>query len=344
MYESENRRPDRLLEVERLSVHFPLGGNSILKSSGYVRAVDGISFRVDAGETLGLVGESGCGKTTTARAILLLEQPTSGRVCFEGRDIHSFGSTDVGKYRSSVQAVLQDPWGSLNPRQRVAQIVGEPAKMLAGLSGRELADRVGKALNDVGLGRPMGEKFPHELSGGMRQRVAIARALVLSPRLIVLDEPVSALDVSLRASVMNLLRDIQDKYGIAYLLIAHDLATVRFFADHVAVMYLGQIVENGSAESVLSTPAHPYTMALLAAARRGEIDQRFILSDDLPSPTNPPSGCRFHTRCPFVHPRCRKEVPEATHVGSGHRANCHLLEDDQWVRNRSSLSVNREER
>ena len=292
-----------------------------------VRAVDGVSLEVGWTETLSIVGESGCGKTTTARLILLLDRPTSGRISFRGRDLAVLDRDGLRAYRASVQAVFQDPWSSLNPRQRGGAIVGEPLVVNQRLRGPALRDRVRELLLAVGLDPAVESYFPHELSGGMRQRLAVARALGLGPTLIVLDEPVSALDVSVRAQIMNLLKDLQGRLGMSYLLIAHNLATVRYLSHRLAVMYVGKIVETGAADDIFSRPLHPYTKALISAAEAmqpGEEREQIILAGDVPSPADPPSGCRFHPRCPVAFDRCPTEEPELREMGRGHRVACHL--------------------
>ncbi len=319
-----------LLRLRDVRKFFPVGGRlPFSKAREFVQAVDGVSFDVRPHETFGLAGESGCGKTTTAKMILRLERPTSGEIAFRGNDIHSLRGQLLRQYRASVQAVFQDPWNSLNPRMRAGNIVAEPVVANLKLSRKEVRDRVAELLHAVGLEQSLAESYPHEFSGGMRQRLAVARAMALHPSLIVLDEPVSALDVSIRAQIMNLLKDLQEKYGIAYLLIAHNLATVRYMSHRVAIMYLGEIVESGPTEEVFTNPKHPYTKALISAAisvRPGEEQEENLLSDDVPSPINPPSGCRFHTRCPLAFDRCSKEVPQFRDFGSEHIGACHLYE------------------
>jgi oligopeptide transport system ATP-binding protein len=317
-----------LLEAQNLKKHFPVTKGLLLsRVTGWIKAVDGVSFQIRPGETLGLVGESGCGKSTTAKMLLMLEQPTEGSIFFQGEDIYKANADQRKDYRSSVQAVFQDPWSSLNPRMRVKDLIAEPMVINWQLSRSEVRDRVDKLLRDVGLNSYHANLYPHEFSGGQRQRLAIARALSLNPRLIVLDEPVSALDVSIRAQIMNLLKDLQQEYNVSYLLIAHHLATVRYMCDRVAVMYLGQIVEFAEVKELFGNPLHPYTKALMSAAlpSHPDIDQEeMILTGEVPSPLNPPQGCRFHPRCPFVLDQCSVDVPEVKEVAPGHTVSCHL--------------------
>ena len=317
-----------LLTVTDLVKHYTVStGLSLTGGRAMLRAVDGISFTLNARETLSLVGESGSGKTTTAKLVLGLERPTAGTVEFHGRNIHALTGRDTRDFRVAVQAVFQDPWSSLNPRLRIGEIVAEPLIINQALRGKRLQTRVDELLVAVGLGTDQSAKYPHELSGGMRQRVSVARALALNPPLIVLDEPVSALDVSIRAQIMNLLKDLQEQQQIAYFLIAHDLATVRYLSHRVAVMYLGQIVEIGDSEALFARPLHPYTQALISASlpvAPGQADEALVLSDDIPSPIAPPSGCRFHTRCPFAFDRCSKDVPVLKPYAADHLAACHL--------------------
>jgi oligopeptide/dipeptide ABC transporter ATP-binding protein len=316
----------RLHDVRR---YFPLrGALSWLRPRTYVRAVDGVSFDVRPHQTLSVVGESGCGKTTTARLILRLDHPTAGRITFEGKDVGRLKGSALRRYRASIQAVFQDPTSSLNPRMRAFDIIAEPLVVNARLRKQQARDRVQELLVAVGLEPAAGASFPHEFSGGMRQRVAVARALALRPSLIVLDEPVSALDVSIRAQIMNLLKDLQARFGMAYLLIAHDLATVRYLSHDVLVMYLGRVVESAPARALFDHPLHPYTRALISAslpARPGEHREEILLGGDVPSPTSPPPGCRFHPRCPFAFDRCSVEEPALRELAPGHRAACHLV-------------------
>jgi oligopeptide/dipeptide ABC transporter ATP-binding protein len=301
-----------VVEAEGLTKHFPAKRGLFGASRGVVRAVDGISFAVERGRTLGVVGESGCGKTTTAKLVLGLEEPTGGQMRFEGRDLRTLDAAGRRNYRKSVQAVFQDPYASLNPRMRISQIIAEPLVTNEKLESAEVRKRVLHLLDLVGLPERAADLFPHEFSGGQRQRIAIARALALSPKLVVLDEPVSALDVSIRAQILNLLRDLQDQLGLSYLFIAHDLAAVAHMSHTIAVMYLGKIVESGEARALALSPKHPYTAALFSAALPSHPDERrdeIILPGEVPSPLNPPAGCRFHPRCPQAMACCGEEEP-----------------------------------
>ena len=321
---------DVLLEGRDLTKHYPVTKGLLQRTIGWVRAVDGISFTIEQGRTLGLVGESGAGKTTTAKAVLLLERLTSGSILFEGKDLYRFsGSQLKTEYRPRVQSVQQNPWSSMNPRMRVRDIVAEPLVVNTKQSKKQIRSRVFELLEQVGLSSEHASHYPHEFSGGQRQRIAVARALALNPSLVVLDEPVSALDVSIRAQIMNLLKDLQEQYNLSYLVIAHNLATVRYMSHSVAIMYLGQIVEYGEAEELFERPLHPYTRALMSASiltlpedEDHEIEQ-IILSGEMPSPLNPPPGCRFHTRCPQAWDKCSREVPEVRVIGQ-QRVKCHL--------------------
>jgi len=315
-----------LLEVDGLTKHFVVRRGALGWSTGLVRAVDAISFSVARGTTLGLVGESGCGKTTTSKLILGLERPTAGAIRFEGRNVHALGRAAEREYRRSVQAVFQDPYASLDPRMRVGSIVAEPLVINTNLDAAARRRRVAELLDVVGLPERAATLYPHEFSGGQRQRIAIARALALSPKLIVLDEPVSALDVSIRAQVLNLLTDLQKRLGVTYLFIAHDLAAVAHMSRTIAVMYLGRIVELGDADAVALSPKHPYTRALFAAAMPVELDtprEPITLSGEVPSPLAPPAGCRFHPRCPLALDRCAVEDP-APRIHEGRLVACHL--------------------
>ena len=317
-----------LLELEGVKKYFPVTkGLIMMKTVGHVQAVDGISFTIKQGETLGLVGESGCGKTTTSKIILRLEQPTEGRVLLEGKDIQTFKGEELRDYRTTVQAVFQDPWSSLSPRMRVRDIIAEALIVNRQVSSEEVSNRVQEVMAQVGLHADQAKNYPHEFSGGQRQRIAVASALVSYPKLIVLDEPVSALDVSIRAQVMNLLKDLQGEYNVGYLLIAHNLATVRYMAHQTAVMYLGQVVEYSDTEELYKNPLHPYTKALFSAALPSHPDlvrEEIVLTGEVPSPINPPSGCRFHPRCPFAMDKCAEEAPVDKEVAPGHRVSCHL--------------------
>jgi oligopeptide transport system ATP-binding protein len=326
-------RPDAdevLLEVRDLVKHFSVGGGMFSGRGGTVRAVDGVSFTLRRGETLGLVGESGCGKTTTGRCILQLERPTSGQVIFEGRALDALSDTELRPMRRRMQVIFQDPYASLNPRMTVGQILGEPLAVHGVVTDRQARrERVRHLLSRVGLLPQHADRYPHQLSGGQRQRVGIARALAVEPSLIVCDEPVSALDVSIQAQIINLLEDLQAELGLTYLFIAHDLAVVRHISDRVAVMYLGKIVEITDRRELYEHPLHPYTKALLAAvpipdpALEAE-RARSVLIGEVPSPLNPPSGCVFHPRCPIAIERCRGEVPPLREVTPGHWAACLL--------------------
>jgi len=325
---SDPGRSDVLFKLSNVHKHFQQG-RWLRWSAGRtpVRAVDGISFEIRRNETMSLVGESGCGKTTTARMILLLESQTAGTITFRGREIATLRGEALREYRASVQAVFQDPWSSLNPRHNARAIIGEPLVINRGMSGADLAETVDTLLTAVGLNVAVANYMPHELSGGMRQRLAIARAISLDPSAVVLDEPVSALDVSVRAQIMNLLKDLQERLGVAYLLIAHNMATVRYLSHRMAVMYVGRIVEAGASEDLFTAPLHPYTQALISAAavnHPGSTQDQIILSGDIPSPANPPPGCRFHPRCPKAFGRCSGEVPQLQEMAPGHFVACHL--------------------
>lgn len=314
------------LEVRHLKKYFPVTkGLIISRTVGSVKAVDDISFEVRQGQTLGLVGESGCGKTTVAKLLLLLEKPTSGSITFHGADINEMSRSAVRRYRASVQPVFQDPYSSLSPRMRVESIIEEP--LLGGTSmpkaGRRA--RVKAALAEVNLHEDALRRYPHEFSGGQRQRIALARALSTRPKLLILDEPVSALDVSVAAEMMNLLKDIQVELGLTYVLIAHNLATVEYMCDHVAVMYLGRLVERAPADEFYRNPRHPYSQALLAAASySGALSAEMMVGGEVPSPLNPPSGCRFHTRCTKAMTICSELEPPSKEVGPSHVVSCHL--------------------
>ncbi|MFM9939609.1 MAG: ABC transporter ATP-binding protein [Hyphomicrobiaceae bacterium] len=318
-----------LLQVDRLKKHFAFTkGIMFQKTLGHVKAVDDISFSIEAGKTLGLVGESGCGKTTTSRMILNLEAPTSGEVRLDDVPIHGLEGEALRGFRATVQAVFQDPWSSLNPRMTAGRIIAE-SLIVNGWDKARIEARVRELLGQVGLRADQAQQYPHEFSGGQRQRVALAAALASRPKLIVLDEPISALDVSIRAQMMNLLKDIQAADNVAYLLVAHDLATVRHMADHTVVMYLGKIVEQAPTRALFENVQHPYTKALFSAvliAKPGQLTDEVVLKGEIPSPLNPPSGCRFHTRCPFAVARCSAEEPALRELSAGHRVACHLVD------------------
>jgi oligopeptide transport system ATP-binding protein len=320
--------PPPLLEIEGLTKHFPVTTAVFpRKKVAWVKAVDGIDFTVATGETLGVIGESGCGKTTTSKLILLQEAPTAGAIRFDGEDITELAGSDLMRYRREVQVVFQDPYSSLSPRMRISEIIAEPLQIHTLLTREQQRDRVGEVLDLVGLRPEVAKLFPHEFSGGQRQRVAIARALVTNTRLIVLDEPVSALDVSIRAQIMNQLEELQHRLGVSYLFIGHDLATVAHISHRIAVMYLGQIVELADALELCHKPLHPYTQALFTAALPAHPDdkrERLTISGEVPSALDPPSGCRFHPRCPMAMARCSTEAPVRKDVAPGHSVACHL--------------------
>jgi oligopeptide/dipeptide ABC transporter ATP-binding protein len=311
-----------------LKKHFPVtGGFGVGGVRGWIKAVDGVSVEVSEAETLGIVGESGSGKTTLAKIFLLLERPTAGSLLFDGQDTRTFARADLARYRRSVQAVFQDPYSSLNPRMRVEHIVAEPLPSGNGTSRAVARERVGEVLELVGLRRGSAALYPHEFSGGQRQRIAIARALVTYPKFIVLDEPVSALDVSIRAQILNLLKGLQERLGLAYVMISHDLAAARYLSTRLAVMYAGKLVETGECDAVYTEPLHPYTQALLSAAlplHPAARRQRIVLSGEVPNPMDPPTGCRFHPRCPKAMPQCSTQEPEWREVKPGHATACHL--------------------
>jgi oligopeptide transport system ATP-binding protein len=320
-----------LLRVENLVKHFPITkGILVQKQVGAVHAVDGVSFNILRGETLGLVGESGCGKSTTGRSILQLHKPTAGHVFFEGEDLVTMRAESLRQMRRKMQMIFQDPYASLNPRMTVGEIVGEPLIIHNLANKKEAEERVQQLLRLVGLNPSYSNRYPHEFSGGQRQRIGVARALALQPSLIICDEPISALDVSIQAQVVNLLEDLQEQFNLTYLFIAHDLSMVRHISTRVAVMYLGVIVELSAREELYTNPLHPYTQALLSAVPipdpiAEEVRQRIILQGDVPSPVNPPSGCRFRTRCPLAAKICSEVKPEFREVSPGHFVACHMV-------------------
>lgn len=330
-----------LLKVENLKMHFPILAGVFRRKVGAVKAVDGVSFEIHQGETLGLVGESGCGKSTTGRAILQLYEPTEGSVYFGDVDLVNLRGEQMRRLRSEMQMIFQDAYSSLNPRMAIGEIIKEPMKIFKTASGKEADERVDYLLEVVGLSKKYRDRFPHEFSGGQRQRIGIARALALNPKLIVLDEPISALDVSVQAQVINLLEDLQEQFGLTYLFIAHDLSVVRHISDRVAVMYLGRFVELTDKYALYDKPLHPYTQGLLSAVPIPdpvveETRRRIILEGDVPSPANPPSGCNFRTRCPLADTLCANEQPKWREVFPGHYVACHATdpskigENPQW--------------
>jgi oligopeptide transport system ATP-binding protein len=319
---------DDLIQVRNLQMHFPVTKGIILQRQvGAIKAVDGLSFAIKKGETLGLVGESGCGKSTAGRAILQLYHPTGGEVIFQGTDLTKLKGEEMRRMRRKVQMIFQDPYASLNPRMTVGDIIGEPIKVHNLRQGKEVRTRVQELLQLVGLNPYFINRYPHEFSGGQRQRIGVARALAVEPEFVVCDEPVSALDVSIQAQIINLLEDLQDRLGLTYLFIAHGLAVVKHISDRVAVMYLGKIVELAEGRALYSMPMHPYTQALLSAVpipdpKVEKRRKRIILEGDVPSPLNPPSGCHFHTRCPIAIEKCKVEEPPFMDYGNGHFAAC----------------------
>jgi len=320
--------PNVILEIRNLRKSFPLKKTITGKVTQELIAVDDVSFKLKAGETLGIVGESGCGKTTLGRAILKLHEPTGGRIIFEGKDITDYKSKDMREIRKKMQIIFQDPYSSLPPRSTVGGILSEPIEVHKIVPKDQIKDYVLDLMDKCGLRDYYYERYPHEFSGGQRQRICIARALSVNPKLVICDEPVSALDVSIQAQIINLLKKLQQDMGLTYIFISHDLSVVKYISDKIGVMYLGAMVEFGSKEEIFSKPLHPYTQALFSAIPHPDPDvkmNRIILKGDIPSPANPPKGCRFHTRCPYAKPICSEEVPEYKDYGNGHCAACHLL-------------------
>jgi len=319
-----------LLEVRDLVKHFPVGGGFFKRAGGTVRAVDGVSFSLRRGETLGLVGESGCGKTTTGRCILQLERPTSGKIIFEGTDLATHSEQQLRELRRHMQVIFQDPYSSLNPRMTIGQILAEPLKVHRLVSGKAAREkRIQELLTQVGLLPQHAQRYPHQLSGGQRQRVGIARALAMEPSLIICDEPVSALDVSIQAQIINLLEELQSRLGLTYLFIAHDLSVVRHISDRVVVMYLGKVAEVADRQALYEAPVHPYTRALLSAVpipdpKLEATRERTVLRGEIPSALTPPGGCVFHPRCPIAEARCSAEIPRLREIHPGHWGACHL--------------------
>ncbi|USG66248.1 dipeptide ABC transporter ATP-binding protein [Brevibacillus ruminantium] len=318
-----------LLEVKDLKKHFPIKKGLFAKQVGAVKAVDGVSFSIQPGETLGIVGESGCGKSTTGRAILRLIEPTAGEVLFEGQDIRQLKPDEMRKFRTNMQIVFQDPYASLDPRWTVQRTLEEPLRTHLQLSDAEIKERIAELMSVVGLAPYHASRFPHEFSGGQRQRIGIARALALRPKFVVCDEPVSALDVSIQAQVLNLMQDLQSQFSLTYMFISHDLSVVKFICDRVGVMYLGRMVELAPTAEMFAEPLHPYTKALMSAVPVPDPEssrERIVLTGDVPNPQSPPSGCTFHTRCPYVKDSCREIVPEWREVSPGRHVACHLYE------------------
>ena len=323
-----------LLKVEGLKKYFPIKKGLLGKTVGQVKAVDDISFYVNEGETLGIVGESGCGKSTTGRMLLRLLEPTEGTVEFDGKDLGSLSTEEMRKTRRDIQMVFQDPYASLNPRHSIEKILGEPLLVHGMKDSKERKEKVYEFLEIVGLNKYHAKRYPHQFSGGQRQRIGIARALMTNPKLIIADEPVSALDVSIQAQVLNLMKDLQSEFKLTYIFIAHDLGVVRHISDRVGVMYLGRMVEVAESEQLYANPLHPYTQALLSAVPvpdPGYVKQEILLEGDIPNPANPPTGCTFHTRCPHKMDICTKVIPQLVEMEKGHSVACHLFNDSSDV-------------
>ena len=327
----ENKRETKeLLRVEGLKKYFTKTNGIIKRHTDYIKAVDDVSFTINRGETFGLVGESGCGKSTTGRTIIRLYEPTDGQIIYEGRDIAKLPEKELTEYRRKMQMIFQDPYASLNGRMTVLDIVGEPLDIHTGLRGKEREEKILSLLEAVGMNQDHASRYPHEFSGGQRQRIGIARALAADPEFIICDEPISALDVSIQAQVVNMLEDLQEELGLTYLFIAHDLSMVRHISDRIGVMYLGGLVETARSDELYEHPAHPYTQALLSSVpvpnpKLNREIERIYLEGDIPTPLNPPSGCKFRTRCRFATERCAAETPEMKEISTDHFAACHLL-------------------
>jgi len=326
------KKQEVLLEVKNLKKYFPISSGLFGGKTEYVKAVDDISFTINKGETLGLVGESGCGKSTTGRTLIRLYDVTDGEVIFDGAEIGHMKESELKPYRKKIQMIFQDPYASLNSRMTVSDIIGEPLDIHGLASGEDRQKRIFELLHTVGLSKDHASRYPHEFSGGQRQRIGIARALAVSPDFIICDEPISALDVSIQAQVVNMLEDLQNEYGLTYLFIAHDLSMVKHISDRIGVMYLGKLVEIADCNTLYEKPSHPYTQALLSAIPIPDPDitksaERIILEGDVPSPLNPPSGCRFRTRCRYAMDKCSEVEPQLKDIGTGHQVACHLMDE-----------------